>query len=62
MKLSDIIKSRISTRSFLDKPVSEEQVRGLLDIARWSPSGGNLQPWRVHVVMGDARARLIETV
>ncbi|MEO1135883.1 MAG: nitroreductase [Pseudomonadota bacterium] len=62
MNVADAIKSRISTRAFLDKPVSEKILRDLLDIARWSPSGGNLQPWRVDVVMGPARNRLIETV
>lgn len=60
--VTDAIKSRISTRAFLDKPVEEEKVRDILEIARWSPSGGNLQPWRVHVVMGTARNRLVETV
>lgn len=62
MTVSDLLKSRISTRAFLDKPVSEEQVREILDLARWAPSGGNLQPWRVHVVMGEGRDRLIKTV
>ena len=62
MSLSELLKTRISTRAFLDKPVSEAQIMEILDIARWAPSGGNLQPWRVHVVMGAARVRLIETV
>ncbi len=62
MNVSEAIKSRISTRAFLDRPVTEEQIREILDIARWAPSGGNLQPWRVHVVMGEGRDRLIETV
>ncbi len=62
MNIIDAIKSRISTRTFLDKPVSEETVREILEIARWAPSGGNLQPWKVHVVMGAGRERLIETV
>ncbi|WDI30626.1 nitroreductase [Hyphococcus flavus] len=62
MTVAEILQSRISTRAFLDKPVSEHQVREILDIARWSPSGGNLQPWRVHVVTGTARERLVETV
>ncbi len=59
MHVTDAIMHRISTRAFLDKPVSETQVREVLDIARYSPSGGNLQPWRVDVVMGPARDRLI---
>ncbi len=62
MNITEAIKSRISTRAFLDKPVAEETLREILDIARWAPSGGNLQPWRVHVVMGAGRDRLIETV
>ena len=62
MDVTEAIKSRISTRAFLDKPVSEDDIRALLDLARWSPSGGNLQPWRVHVVTGAARDRLVETV
>ena len=62
MSISEIIKSRISTRAFQDKPVEETAVRDILDVARWAPSGGNLQPWRIHVVVGDARDRLVETV
>ncbi len=62
MTVAELLNARISTRAFLDKPVSAEQVREILDIARRAPSGGNLQPWRVHVVMGAGRDRLVETV
>ncbi|GGH08556.1 NADH dehydrogenase [Glycocaulis albus] len=62
MDVIDALKRRISTRAFLDTPVSEEQVRELLDAARWSASGGNLQPWQVHVVAGEARQRVIDAV
>ncbi|MCA8889468.1 MAG: nitroreductase family protein, partial [Parvularculaceae bacterium] len=57
--VSDIVKSRISTRAFLDTPVSDDDVRAILDIAKFAPSGGNVQPWRVHVVAGAARERLV---
>jgi nitroreductase len=30
-------------------------VREILDTARWAPSGGNLQPWRIIVLAGEAR-------
>jgi nitroreductase len=53
------LQTRISTRAFLDKPVSEETVRALLNLAKWSPSGGNLQPWKVIVVAGDARNAVV---
>ena len=62
MTVTEAVKTRISTRAFLDTPVSEADIREILDIARWSPSGGNLQPWRVHVVTGAGRDRLVETV
>ena len=60
--LGELLRARISTRAFLDTPVSEAQVRNILDEARWSASGGNLQPWRVHVVAGEARQRVIDAV
>ena len=62
MKVTEAVKTRLSTRAFLDTPVGADEVREILDVARWSPSGGNLQPWRVHVVTGAGRDRLVETV
>lgn len=62
MNVTEAVKSRISTRAFLDRPMSEAQIRALLDIARWAPSGGNLQPWKVHAVTGAARDRLVAAV
>ena len=58
----DTIKSRISTRGFKDKAVTEAQIRDILDIARWAPSGGNLQPCQVHVVLGAGKERLLSKV
>jgi nitroreductase len=62
MNVTEALTTRISTRAFLDKDVSEAQIRELLHLARWAPSGGNLQPWRVHVLTGAARDRLVATV
>lgn len=62
MDTLEALKRRTSIRAFTDKPVEERQVRDILDDARWSPSGGNLQPWKVYVVMGAARERLIKNV
>lgn len=58
--VSSIIKSRISARAFLGTPVPEEEIREILEIAKYAPSGGNLQPWKVHVVTGAARDRVID--
>ncbi len=52
MNVEDAIKNRISTRSFTDRQVSEADLRGLLELARWSPSGGNCQPWHVYALSG----------
>lgn len=62
MTASEAIKARISTRAFLEKPVPEEALREILETARFSPSGGNLQPWKVHVLSGSARDRLVSAV
>lgn len=62
MNVSDAVMARISTRAFLDRPVEAETVREILEVAKFSPSGGNLQPWKAYVVTGAARQRLIETV
>ena len=34
-----------------------ESIRQLLDTARFAPSGGNLQPWIVHVLSGSSMVR-----
>ena len=52
MHVTDAIKSRKSVRQFTDIPVEEETLREILELAKWSPSGGNLQPWKVHVLAG----------
>ncbi|WP_421786123.1 nitroreductase [Hyphobacterium sp.] len=62
MDIRHALRTRISTRVFLDKPVDEATVRAVLDDARWAPSGGNLQPWKVHVVTGAARQAVIDAV
>ena len=50
MKVSEAVKSRSSVRSFIDKPVSNQLIKSLLKKASRSPSGGNLQPWKVFVI------------
>ena len=57
MDVTDAIKQRISARAFLDKPVLEADLRAILETARWSPSGGNCQPWHVYGLSGAGMAR-----
>lgn len=53
MKVSEALKTRITCRAFLDKPVPEATVREILEQAKYAPSGGNLQPWHVYVLTGE---------
>ena len=54
--------TRRSIRQFLDKPVAKEDVIDILEQAKRAPSGGNLQPWKVYVLAGEFRDRLVNTV
>ncbi len=56
------ISSRRSIRAFLPTPVPREQVEAILAVASRAPSGTNTQPWKVHVLTGEAKARLTAAV
>jgi nitroreductase len=56
MDLREAIRTTGSVREFRDEHVSDELVASILDDARFAPSGGNRQPWRVALVK-DARIR-----
>lgn len=42
-----LIQNRWSPRSFSDTPISESQVKRILEAGRWAPSSYNRQPWRI---------------
>lgn len=50
MNVTDAVLLRRSTRAFLDKKVSNEMIRHLLQKSARAPSGGNLQPWKIFVI------------
>jgi len=58
--VTEALKRRISTRKFRPQPLVKQLVHEILDVARWAPSGGNLQPWKVIAVAGAERAAVIE--
>jgi nitroreductase len=49
MDLTDALRTTGSVRTFRDAPVSLQTVYEILDDARFAPSGGNRQAWRVIV-------------
>ena len=46
--------TRHSIRAFLATPVPRETVEAILRVASSAPSGTNTQPWKVHVLTGEA--------
>jgi nitroreductase len=50
VELRDALRTTAAVRSFTDEPVAPEVVHAILDDARFAPSGGNQQGWRVAVV------------
>ena len=59
MELFEVMRTAFAARHFTDKPVSDQTLRKLLDNARFAPSGGNRQGWKVIAVREAAtRTRL----
>ncbi|HUZ14370.1 MAG TPA: nitroreductase [Caulobacteraceae bacterium] len=54
MDVAEAARRRISTRAFRPDPPPAALVREILEAAARAPSGGNLQPWRVHALAGAA--------
>ena len=62
MDIREIILQRRSIRRFRPDPVPPDLLREVLDLARWSPSWGNTQPWQVVITSGEATAKLREAL
>ncbi len=62
MKVSDAVAARRSVRGFLDRAVDLDLIRRLVADSSRAASGGNLQPWHVDIVAGDAMNRLKQTM
>jgi nitroreductase/dihydropteridine reductase len=54
VEFKDIVTNRYAVRQYEPKPVSEETIRELLEIIRYSASAINLQPWKIKVVADQA--------
>jgi nitroreductase len=48
--LLELVKNRRTIRRFKPDPVPDEYVTRILEVARWAPSGFNMQPWEFVVV------------
>ncbi len=59
MDLITTIRTTGSVREFTDAAIDRETLRQILDSARFAPSGGNRQPWRVIVIDDPAVRRAV---
>jgi nitroreductase len=56
MELYDVLRTTFAAREFTDEPLPDAVLYRILDHARFAPSGGNRQGWRV-IVVRDRRTR-----
>jgi nitroreductase len=55
-QLRPLLRTR-QIREFTDEPVSDAELNALADVARWSGSSANTQPWRFIVIRDEATLR-----
>jgi len=59
MDLYEVMHTTFAARDFTDEPVPDEVIRRVLDHARFAPSGGNRQGWKVIVVRDEATRKAL---
>lgn len=59
MELYDVLRSTFAAREFTEDPLPDATLYRILDHARFAPSGGNRQGWRVIVVRDPATRRAL---
>jgi len=63
MELYEVMRTTFAARDFLDEEVPDALIRKILDNARFAPSGGNRQGWKVVVVRSqETRDQLVPLI
>lgn len=62
LSVDEALRTRRSVRAFLPTPISRATIEELLALASRSPSGSNIQPWKVRVFSGALRERISRTI
>jgi len=58
--LLEVVKKRRSMGGFKPDPIPDEDINKIIEIARWAPSGFNMQPWEFIVVKKpDLREKIV---
>ncbi len=59
MDVFSAMTDRRSARAYLNRPVSREDIEGILEYAGKAPSAINIQPWEYVIVYGEEKDRLV---
>lgn len=62
MELYDVMRTTFAARQFTDEAVDDATLRKILENARFAPSGGNRQGWKVVVVRDPATRTALNDV
>ena len=62
MDVDTAIRERRTIGVFSDRPVPQDVVEDLIEAARWAPNHKHTEPWRFHVVSGDAREDMCDAI
>ncbi|WP_128943953.1 nitroreductase [Bradyrhizobium zhanjiangense] len=53
-----ILTGRFACRQFCNAPVARQTIEQILRVARFAPSGANIQPWHVYVLTGEVKGKV----
>jgi len=62
MELFEALTTRRTATVFGDQPLARELIQRLIEAATWAPNHKLTQPWRFHVLAGNARDRLGDAI
>eukprot|EP00750_Incisomonas_marina_P002517 INCI12389.2.p2 GENE.INCI12389.2~~INCI12389.2.p2 ORF type:complete len:156 (+),score=20.84 INCI12389.2:49-468(+) len=60
--VTEAIETRRSVREFTQQPVPCATLRRVVEVSARAASGGNIQPWKVYVLTGQAKDRVVRAV
>ena len=61
--LLELVKKRRSIRRFKPDPIPDGYIEKIIEVARWAPSGFNMQPWEFVVVKKpELREKIVEYI
>lgn len=60
MNVTKAVLKRKSVRAFLNKPIENNVIKSLLEMASNAPSGGNLQPWKIYILNNQSMKKFLD--